>query len=63
MCVAKPRARTFPPSSEMGHVEMIVRRREQLQPQGEGSVATPKTSSGSHGTMEVLLSGNVFSTQ
>lgn len=51
MCVAKPRSRTFPLSSEMGHVEMIVRRREQLQTQGEDSVATPKISSASHGTM------------
>lgn len=53
----------FSPSSEMGHVEVIVRRREQLQTQGEDSVATPKTGSGSHGTMLVLLSRNAFSTQ
>lgn len=42
MCVAKPCSGTFPPSSETGHVEVIVRRSEQLQAQGEDAEATPK---------------------
>lgn len=52
MCVAKPCSETFPPSSETKHVEVIVKRREQLQTQGEDSVTTSQTSSpGHHGTM------------
>lgn len=36
---------------------------EQLQTRGGGSAPTPKAGSGSQGTMSVLLSRNVFSTQ
>lgn len=63
MCVAKPHSRTLPLSSPKGHVEVIVRRREQLQTQGADSEATPQTRSGSQGTMSVLLSRNANSTQ
>lgn len=46
-CVWPSRARGLPPhpprpSSETGHVEVIVRRSEQLQTQGEDAEATPK---------------------
>lgn len=42
MCVAKLCTGTFPLSSETGHVEVIVRRSEQLQTQGEDAEGTPK---------------------